>query len=175
MRGTDFGIHFPKQSAYEFRGGTGGMTNSFDVDWCVDRQEWLSRAQADSDCTVFQTPFWADVVSEAKDAEAVRVAAARFRNGSTVLLPLAQTWHSRKSGLASFVSMAASVYGGPIVDGPLSAAEISSALSTICRHHRLGAQSVTLIGSPRRKPSVASRRACAIARPMTAHSACWAR
>ena len=131
------------------------MANSFEIDWCVDRQEWLNRAQADNDCTVFQTPFWADVVLGAKDAEAVRVAAARFRNGSTMLLPLAQTWRSRRSGLTSLVSMAASVYGGPIVDGPLSAAEISGALSTICRHHRLGAQFVTLIGSPRRSVHLA--------------------
>ena len=131
-------------------GETNAMNSTFDVDWRVDRQEWISRAQADSDCTIFQTPFWADVVLGAEDAEAVRVVAARFRSGSIVLLPLAQTWRSRRSGLASFVSMAVSVYGGPIVNGPLSAVEISSALSIICRHHQLGAQSVTLIGSPNR-------------------------
>ena len=122
---------------------------NFEIDWSVDRQEWLRCAHADNDCTVFQTPFWADVVLGAKDAESMRVVAARFRNGSTVILPLAQTWHSSRSGLANFVSMATSVYGGPIVAGPLSPTEVSNAVSAICQHHRLGAQSVTLIGNPR--------------------------
>jgi hypothetical protein len=118
-------------------------------DWSVTQDEWAASARSDRRCSVFQTPEWGRVVLRAGLARSVRVVGARFAGGGSLLLPMAEVWRGRTSGLSAYESMPVSVYGGPIISGRVNQDEAERAVTGMCLDARLNARSVLITGSPR--------------------------
>src|SRR5688500_10472980 len=92
----------------------------------ADRAMWVEVARACPYATYFHTPAWAELMVHVYPGLSVAATAFRLADGTLVIFPLVES--RRDAFFRSYESMVPGVYGGPIAERRLDAAEVAAIL-----------------------------------------------